>query len=160
MVGGFAIFVSIFVIDLSIGASQGTFYKLVGFSAGIDGVFATLFGMIVHMVTASLIGTIFGFCSGFGKILEISSMKKGALAGTVTGIVVFLVFFVPISVFIMMPLVQSDASLGDSGLLLANMNLVMIGSLELHVVFGITMGTFFSIAIHNKLTKSVLQTVT
>jgi hypothetical protein len=60
----------------------------------------------------------------------------------------------------MMPLVQSDASLGDSGLLLANMNLVMIGSLELHVVFGITMGTFFSIAIHNKLTKSVLQTVT
>jgi hypothetical protein len=155
LVGGFAIFVSIFVIDLSLGASQGTFYKIVGLPAGITGIEATLFGMVSHMLTAALIGTVFGLGSGLHNLLEIVSIKKGIIAGIVTGLVVFLAFFVPINTFLMMPLLQSGTSLVEAGTLLSNMSLIMIGSLELHIVYGAAMGTFFALAVQHELKKSL-----
>jgi hypothetical protein len=159
LVGGFAIFVSIFVIDLSLGASQGTFYKVVGLPAGITGIYATLFGMILHMITAALIGTIFGIGSGVHKLLEISSLKKGAVAGAVTSLVVFLAFFMPISTFLITPFLQSSTTeLGEASQLLVSMELIMIGSLELHIVFGIVMGVFFAIATQHELKKPVEAT--
>jgi hypothetical protein len=160
LVGGFAIFVSIFIIDLSLGASQGTFYKVVGLPTGISGIYATLFGMILHMLTAAIIGTVFGIGSGVHKLLEISSLKKGAIAGIVTSLVVFSAFFMPISTFLITPLLQSStAELGEASQLLASMELIMIGSLELHVVFGIVMGIFFAIATQHESKKLVEATV-
>ncbi|MBM3904497.1 MAG: hypothetical protein FJ357_05135 [Thaumarchaeota archaeon] len=147
LVGGFAIFVSIFVIDLSMGSSQGSFYKIVGLAVGSSGLEATLIGMISHMLTACLIGTVFGLGSGMNKKLDIHSIKKGAIAGITTGLVVFGVFFVPISLFVIMPIIQSSNVIGESSVLLANSNLILISSLELHVVFGVVMGVFFAIAV-------------
>jgi hypothetical protein len=147
LVGGFAIFVSIFVIDLSLGPSQGSFYKIVGVSLGLTGLEATLSGMICHMLTASLIGTVFGLGSAVHKKLDIFSIKKGAIAGITTGLVVYGVFFVPISLFVMMPIVQTNIFSGEIGILLASNDLVMISALELHVVFGVVMGVFFAIAV-------------
>lgn len=161
LVGGFAIFVSIFVIDLSLGAGQGAFYKVVGLSVGISGIEATLFGMVLHMITASIIGTIFGIVSGTHKLLEVFSIKKGAIAGCVTSVVVFLVFFMPITTFLMIPVLQSgDSDVIEVNSLLANMELVMIGSLELHLVYGFVMGTFFAIAVQHESKKLELKMVT
>lgn len=157
LVGGFAIFVSIFVIDLSLGAGQGTFYKIIGLPAGITGMEATLFGMVSHMLTAALIGTVFGLGSGVHKLLEIISIKKGIIAGIVTGLVVFLAFFVPINTFLMMPLLQSGTGIVEADTILSNMSLIMIGSLELHVVYGAAMGTFFALAVQHELKKSLSQ---
>lgn len=147
LVGGFAIFVSIFAIDLSMGSGQGSFYKIVGLAIGSSGVEATLLGMVSHMLTAALIGTIFGIGSAMHKRLDITSIKKGALAGATTGLVVFFAFFIPISVFVIMPIIQSGAITGESQMLLANSDLILISSIELHVVYGIVMGAFFGIAV-------------
>lgn len=146
LVGGFAIFISIFVIDLSLGANQGTFYKVVGMAVGVSGLQATLFGMILHMLVAATIGTVFGTCSGMHKKLDIQSTKKGAIAGLITGMAVFFVFFVPISIYVIMPIVQSDSLTGDTRIL-ANTGLILMGSFELHAVYGAVMGVFFAIAI-------------
>jgi hypothetical protein len=159
LVGGFAIFVSIFVIDLSMKSTQGSFYKIVGLAIGSSGIEATLFGMISHMLTAALIGTVFGLGSAVHKRLDITSIKKGALAGATTGIVVFFAFFTPISVFVIIPIIQSGAITGESRMLLANSDLIMISSLELHIVYGIVMGTFFGIAVQmNAKTKFTIST--
>lgn len=161
LVGGFAIFVSIFVIDLGLGADQGTFYKVVGLPAGISGIEATLFGMIAHMLTAALIGTVFGLGSGIHSRLEILSFKKGAVAGITTGIVVFWVFFVPISTILMIPLIQSnDIATSEASNLLSNMTLIMIGSFEMHMVYGIVMGVFFAIAVQHESKKLLVKTTT
>ncbi|MFY9301255.1 MAG: hypothetical protein WAO91_08715 [Candidatus Nitrosotenuis sp.] len=159
LVGGFAIFVSIFVIDLGLGADQGTFYKVVGLAVGMRGLEATLFGMVSHMLTASLIGMVFGLGSGIHKKLEVLSIKKGAVAGVTTGLVVFSVFFVPISTFLMIPLIQSNSIAGEAGLLLSNTNLIMIGAIELHAVFGLVMGSFFAIAAQQESKKIASQAV-
>ena len=147
LVGGFAIFISIFIIDLSMGESQGAFYKIVGLAIGSTGIEATLIGMVSHMLTASLIGTVFGLGSALHKRLDIHSIKKGALAGIVTGLVVFFVFFVPISLFLIMPIIQSGAMTGEARTILSNSDLIMVSSLELHVVYGLVMGAFFAIAV-------------
>jgi hypothetical protein len=153
LVGGFAIFISIFIIDLSLGFSQGAFYKIVGLATGSTGIEATLIGMVSHMLTASLIGTVFGLGSGLHKKLDINSIKKGVIAGITTGLVVFVVFFMPISFFVIMPTIQSNVLSGEVQILLANSNLIMISSVELHVVYGVIMGAFFAIAIQAQ-TKS------
>jgi hypothetical protein len=159
LVGGFAIFISIFVIDLGMGASQGTFYKVVGLAVGMSGLDATLVGMISHMLTASLIGTVFGLGSGAHRKLDVLSVKKGALAGVITGLVVFGAFFVPISTLLIMPMIQSNgAAVGEAGPLLSNTNVIMIGSIELHIVFGAVMGTFFAIAAQQE-TKKIARPV-
>jgi hypothetical protein len=147
LVGGFAIFISIFLIDLSLGSSQGAFYKIVGLAVGSSGLEATLIGMVSHMAVASLIGTVFGMGSGLHKRLDVYTIKKGALAGIVTGLVVFGVFFVPISFFVIMPTIQSGVMSGEARTLLTNSNFIMISSAELHAVFGVIMGIFFAIAI-------------
>ncbi|MEM3006502.1 MAG: hypothetical protein QXW37_01610 [Candidatus Nitrosotenuis sp.] len=154
LAGGFAIFVSIFVIDLGLGA-HGAFYKVVGFAAGLDGIEATLFGMVSHMLTASLIGTVFGLGSGMHKILDIHSIKKGALGGISTGLAVFFAFFVPITTFLIVPLIQENKQIATDTLI-SNMNLIMIGAIEMHVVYGIVMGAFFAIAVQIE-SKKIVQ---
>lgn len=156
LVGGFAIFVSIFVIDLSMGSAPGTFYKVVGLPLGISGIGATLVGMVSHMLTAALIGTVFGLGSCLGKVLDVHSVKKGALAGIVTGIVVFLVFFVPINTVLIMPQIVQSKSILDASTLVANSDLVMLGSLELHVVYGAVMGVFFAIAVQHQAKRQMV----
>jgi len=148
LVGGFAIFLSIFMIDLSLNAGQGAFYKVVGLPLGMSGISATLTGMILHMLTAALVGAIFGICSGLHRKLWASSLGRGIISGIITGLVVFFAFFIPISNILMIPMIQSSSAvLGDTSKLLANTNLIVFGALELHVVYGIIMGGFFTIAI-------------
>ncbi len=148
LVGGFAIFLSIFMIDLDLNVGQGTFYKVVGLPLGISGTLATLVGMILHMLTAALVGAIFGVCSGLYRKLRVFSLGRGMISGIITGLVVFFAFFIPISNILMIPMIQSSsATFGDASRILANTNLIMFGALELHVVYGIAMGGFFAIAI-------------
>ncbi len=154
LVGGFAIFLSIFMIDFGLNAGQGAFYKVVGIPLGISGTPAILAGMILHMLTAALVGAIFGACSCLHKKLRISSAGRGVISGIVTGLVVFFAFFIPISSILMIPSIQSsNAVLGDASILLANTNLIVFGALELHVVYGIAMGGFFAIAAQHEYKK-------
>lgn len=157
LAGGFAVLSSIFAIDSKLGIMPGTFYKVVGLPLGLDGISATLFGMISHMLTAALIGIIFCYCSGLHPKLELTSSKKGALAGGVSAIVVYLVFFIPITLLIIQPSLEAGmhnefgiiATLSniDSITLVKDMNLIIWGALEIHIVFGIIMGIFCAMAI-------------
>ena len=162
LVGGFAIFLSIFMIDLGLNAGQGTFYKVVGLPLGITGISATLVGMTSHMLTAVLIGAVFGICSNLHPKLRIFSLGRGIIAGITTGLAVFFVFFMPISSILMIPLIQSSndvIAIGDASKLLANTNLIMFGALELHMVFGIVMGVFFAIAVQYESKKQKILNV-
>ncbi|TBR08224.1 MAG: hypothetical protein EPO62_07160 [Candidatus Nitrosotenuis sp.] len=160
LVGGFAIFLSIFMIDFGLNAGQGTFYKVVGLPLGISGTPAILAGMILHMLTAALVGAIFGICSGLHQKLRVFSLGRGIISGIITGLVVFFAFFIPISSILMIPTIQSsDVSIGDTSRVLANTNLIMFGALELHVVCGIAMGGFFAIAVQHEYKKQKIPQV-
>ncbi|MFN3655277.1 MAG: hypothetical protein ACK4TO_08150, partial [Candidatus Nitrosotenuis sp.] len=91
-------------------------------------------------------------------ILDIHSNKKGALGGISTGLAVFFAFFVPISTFLIVPLIQENRQITEANTILSNMNLVMIGAIEMHVVYGIVMGAFFAIAVQVESKKMIRQT--
>lgn len=88
------------------GQIPGTFYKMIGFPIGLEGISATLFGMTSHMATAALIGAVFCICSGLHQRLELNNTTKGMFAGGTTGIVVYFVFFIPITLLVIQPLIE------------------------------------------------------
>lgn len=157
LVGGFSVILVVFAIDSHLGVTHGTFYKIVGLPLGLEGISASLLGLLAHMSTAVLIGSVFCYCSGLHPKLHLTSIKKGMLAGGITSIVVYLVFFIPITFFIVQPALE-DGVQNESGLiatlsnmessnLLQNMNLVVWGSLEIHLVFGIVLGIFCAMSL-------------
>ena len=157
LVGGFALFSSFFWIDSEVGVPFGTFYKMVGMTVGLHGLPAIAFGFIAHMLTASLIGAIFCICSIMHKILRISGVSKGIIAGAVTGIEVYAIFFMPITIYVMMPMIASQASglYGATGedvqianILVKASDEILWGSLVLHVLFGAVMGLFSSMMLY------------
>ena len=164
LVGGFAIFLIIFGIDSQLAVTPGTFYKMVGIPVGLSDLSATIFGLVGHMLTAALIGAVFCFCSGLHKKLDIRNLRKGAFAGGVTAIAVFGIFFIPITMLVMNPALESqttdEAGLVttivhiDSKKLIESMNLILIGSLEMHIVYGIVMGTFCAMMLQKEFVRT------
>ncbi|WP_042685622.1 hypothetical protein [Candidatus Nitrosotenuis chungbukensis] len=157
LVGGFALFSSFFWIDSEVGVPFGTFYKMVGMAVGLHGLYAIAFGFIAHMLVASLIGATFCICSIMHKMLHISSVPKGIVAGAVTGIEVYAIFFMPITIYVMMPMIADHASglyavtEGDMQIartLVQASDKILWGSLVLHVLFGAVMGLFSSMMLY------------
>jgi hypothetical protein len=157
LVGGFALFSSFFWIDSEVGVPFGTFYDMVGMAVGLHGLPSTAFGLIAHMLVASLIGTTFCICSIVHKMLNISSVPKGIIAGAVTGIEVYAIFFMPITIYVMMPMIADHASglhaMTEDDTQIANIlvhasDKILWGSLVLHVLFGVVMGLFSSMMLY------------
>ncbi|MGI0082873.1 MAG: hypothetical protein ACREAF_01045 [Nitrosopumilaceae archaeon] len=159
LVGGFALFVTFFGIDSQLDAAPGTFYMMVGLAVGLHDMPAIAFGFIAHMLTAATIGALFCVCSTLHRVLYITSVWKGIFAGGVTGLEVYVIFFMPITLFIMIPTI--DATLIDgsqtvvaahervaASVLRANLELIMWGSLVLHVLYGSIMGLFSGMVLY------------
>jgi hypothetical protein len=159
LVGGFALFSSFFWIDSEIGVPFGTFYKAVGMIVGLDDMAAIAFGFFAHMLTAALIGAIFCICSKTHKILHISGIPKGIIGGAVTGIQVYAIFFMPITLYVMFPMITANASglstVSDEDMQIAKILMqthdkILWGSLLLHVLYGAIMGLFSSIMLYEE----------
>lgn len=157
LVGGFALFSSFFWIDSDIGVPFGTFYKSVGMLMGLDGISAIVFGFFAHMLTAALIGAIFCICSTLHRLLQISGVTKGIIAGGVTGIQVYAIFFMPITLYVMFPMISSQAAgtlpvtseqMAIAKILMGTSDQIMWGALILHVLFGSIMGLFSSFMLY------------
>lgn len=155
LVGGFALFSSFFWIDSEVGVPFGTFYKMVGMVVGLNGMPAIVFGFFAHMLTAALIGAIFCICSTFHRLLHISGVPKGIIGGVVTGIQVYAIFFMPITLYVMFPTVSAHASglatsddMNTAKTLLDTSGTILWGALALHVLYGGVMGLFSSIMLY------------
>lgn len=157
LVGGFALFSSFFWIDSDVGVPFGTFYKIVGMLVGLDGMSAIVFGFFAHMLTAALIGAIFCICSTMHRLLQISSVSKGIIAGGVTGIQVYAIFFMPITIYLMFPMLSDQASgvmavsseqARIAQILMGTSDSILWGSLLLHVLYGCVMGLFSSFMLY------------
>ena len=159
LVGGFALFASLFGIDSQLGVAPGTFYQMLGIAVGLYGMPAIAFGFMAHMLTAATIGAVFCVCSILHRVLNLTSIWKGIFAGGVTGLEVYVIFFMPITLFLMMPTIDSTIIDGSMSVVTAqermaatvlkeNINLIMWGALMLHVLYGSIMGLFCGMILH------------
>jgi ABC-type spermidine/putrescine transport system permease subunit II len=101
-----------------------------------------------HMITGVIIGIIYSTLSQNIKKLYITSVYKGVGTGILTGIVVWGVLFLPINYVIMQPTLNNmvdSSNPASSEYLMAKQllelsNVIILGSLVLHIVFGGVMG--------------------
>ena len=158
--GGVALLASFFGIDSSLNLSPGSFYMMIGLAVGLHGIPAILFGSIVHMVTAAAIGAVFCMCSVLHPALYLRSMWKGVFAGGVTGLEVYAIFFMPITLYLMIPALDAATSSAVSGqeylavsVLKAHLGTIIWGALILHVLYGAVMGFFSGMILHEDYKK-------
>lgn len=166
LVGGFALFASLFGIDSQLDVAPGTFYMMIGIAVGLHDMSAIAFGFIAHMLTAATIGAVFCVCSTLHRVLHLRSVWKGIFAGGITGLEVYVIFFMPITLFVMIPTLDATIIDGSKTIVTAqermaaimlreNIALIMWGALVLHILYGSIMGLFSGMVLHEdyKFTK-------
>jgi NADH:ubiquinone reductase (H+-translocating) len=110
-------------------------------------------GAMLHIITAISIGVVTGILLYRSDILNISKPSNGVIYGLITGIVVFAVFFIPVNQFVLSPEIidilpevqpsTTEAEAADT--IRENQSSIMIGSIVMHLVFGVTLGIISSL---------------
>src|SRR5919109_92762 len=112
-----------------------------------------LAGAMLHIITAVSIGVVTGIFLYKSNILNISKPSNGVIYGLITGIVVFAVFFIPVNQFVLspeiihiLPEVQPSTTQAEAANTIEKNQLsIMIGSIVMHLVFGVTLGIISSL---------------
>jgi hypothetical protein len=156
--GGVALLASFFGIDSSLNLPTGSFYMMIGLAVGLHGIPAILFGSVVHFVTAATIGAVFCMCSALHPALYLRSIWKGIFAGGVTGLEVYAIFFMPITLYLMIPALTSSPAMSGQeylavSVLKAHLGTIIWGALVLHVLFGAVVGFFSGTILHDDYKK-------
>ena len=162
LVAGCALFSSFLSIDQQINIPHGTFYKTIGIPFGVEGMGAVAIGFMAHIIVSALIGIAFNLAASYWRTFRIVTVPKGILTGAITGAIVFSLAFLPLHTMIMMPMIETAISSGDSMLnilpdekealstLIVNNDFVLWYSALLHVIFGSVMGLMSGFLLHDR----------
>ncbi len=140
----------IFAGDMALGFPSGTLYSIIGLTmAGLGMPYALYFGIGMHLVTGTLIGTVFGYITAIVGAFNITSLGKGTLVGILAGFISFSLLFIPITRFqVEQSLIGFLASIhppGTDQIILQNRALdvastVLAGAVPFHIIYGAIMG--------------------
>jgi hypothetical protein len=162
LIATWSISTAIAASELELGLPISTFYAVMGISLGsIDFITAAYLGFGLHLLTGTIVGAISG-----GIAVRVESQKnitnffssyKSILMGIGTGILVWLVLFLPVTVLIIQPSIgrmEEILSLGQSNNTLFSVfdisNLdqsfrgIAISAIVFHVVWGAIFGFIIS----------------
>lgn len=141
------------VTELLFGLSVGTFYSIIGISLGANNITAAAsmaFGL--HLLVGTIIGAVFGVIGIRWKKVRMLNPYKSALVGMGAGIVVWLVLFLPITMFLVQPAINSITTIlamesqkalvsEDINQSITNITLAAIG---FHLIWGAVFGFIIS----------------
>lgn len=134
----------------------GALYKTIGMALGQGTATDIYVGFIMHMIAATVIGITYMIISDRVRPLYIKSVFKGLATGPITGVVVWVILFLPLHFIAILPMLittaqgaeefvtatqlseLSDAQIADR--LLEFSDSVLVGSLTLHILFGAVLG--------------------
>jgi hypothetical protein len=174
LIATWSISTAIAASELELGLPISTFYAVMGISLGsTDFVTAAYLGFGLHLLTGTILGAIIG-----GIAVRVESQKnitnffspyKSILMGIGTGILVWLVLFLPVTALIIQPSIGKIAeilSLGQNNTSFSVFDINNLGqsftgiatsAIVFHVVWGAIFGYIISsllrISIYNKNTR-------
>src|ERR671925_1743301 len=171
LIATWSISTAIAASELELGLPISTFYSIIGVSLGsIDFITAAYLGFGLHLITGTILGAIIGGIAvkveSRKNITNVFSPYKSILMGIGTGILVWLVLFLPLTALIIQPSIGRIAeilSLGQSNPQFSLFNIdnlgqsfsgIAISAIVFHVVWGAIFGYIISsllrIRIYNK----------
>jgi hypothetical protein len=93
--------------ELVLGLQIGTFYSIIGISLGLNNVVtATALGFGLHLLTGTALGALLGAIGIRWKKIRMLNPYKSSLVGIGTGLAIWLVLFLPITVLLIQPSIQ------------------------------------------------------
>lgn len=145
VVGGFTMFIPRFILDVTFGAD---YYLVWVVFARVLNSNSYLIGAILHYTVATIIGLVTGIVLYKGKILNISKISNSILFGVIAGIVVFVVFYLPVQSLILEPnmirvLSEINSSMTATQIherLESEYPSMILSSVFSHLIWGITLG--------------------
>ena len=137
------------VADSSLGLPSGTLYSVVGVAMGYHGYTATALGIVLHLITGTVIGAVFGYVTAVFEPFNIPNLRRGAGVGVLAGFLTFSALFIPITRFEIEPSLLGTLSRiypPDTNItvlqnkVLDIMSTVLVGAILFHVLYGAIMG--------------------
>jgi hypothetical protein len=173
LIATWSISTAIAASELELGLPISTFYAVMGISLGsIDFVTAAYLGFGLHLLTGTILGAVFG-----GLAVRVEMRRnitntfdpyRSILMGIVTGIVVWLVLFLPVTELIIQPstgriaevlsLSQDNTMLSvfDSNNITQSFRGIAISAVAFHIIWGAIFGFIISSLLRIKLRSSLL----
>ncbi len=140
------------IIEAGMGLPYYVTWIAFGHVVGVYSSFSVLAGITIHITTSICIGISIGIFLYKTGILNISKIANGLIYGLFSGIVVFIVFFIPVSQFVLGPeiartlteIVPSMKEADAAKQLENNFSRIIVGAIITHLVFGVTVGLISS----------------
>jgi NADH dehydrogenase len=155
IVGAVAMVIPKTLFEVQMGLPYYLTWIVFGHIAGVySSVSASILaGAMLHIITAISIGVVTGIFLYKSNILNISKPSNGVIYGLITGIVVFAVFFIPVNQFVLspeithiLPEIQPSTTQAEAANMISKNQLsILIGSIVMHLVFGVTLGIISSL---------------
>jgi hypothetical protein len=147
--GAFAGFIASWAIssfiaasELALGLQIGTFYSIIGISLELNNVITgALVGFSFHLITGTALGAVLGAVGIRWKKIRMLNPYKSSLAGMGTGLVIWLVLFLPITVFLVQPSIQHIVLSEQISKPVINISLMAI---VFHMIWGTIFGFIMS----------------
>jgi len=148
IIGALTMIIPKTVFEVEMGLPYYLSWIAFGHVLGVYSSASVIAGIGIHLVTAISIGVVVGIFLYKTGILNISKVSNGLLYGVISGLSIFLIFFIPVQEFVLNPQIISTMMEMDKSMSLAqaahqishNFLTIMIGSIIMHLVFGITLG--------------------
>jgi hypothetical protein len=136
------------MVDVISGTPAGTFFAVIGMSLGFsDPASAQYIGFILHVLTGTAAGNIFGQVSLFWSKIAPYNSKEGLVRGMVVGMALWAVLFVPLATFGIQPRLESFAYFAPNqyiyniaGHFQELYPIIIGGSLVFHLIYGALAG--------------------
>jgi hypothetical protein len=136
------------IVDIVSQTPIGTFFAVIGTSLGLyDPAVSQYIGFALHIATGTVAGNIFGQVALFWNKLFPSNFKRGITYGIILGVSLWIVLFLPLTIFIIQPKLDAFAESAPNQYLFGIADqfqglypLVVIGSLGFHIIYGIIFG--------------------
>jgi hypothetical protein len=136
------------IVDIVSQTPIGTFFAVIGTSLGFyDPAVSQYIGFALHIATGTVAGNIFGQVALFWNKLFPSNFKRGITYGIILGVSLWIVLFLPLTIFIIQPKLDAFAESAPNQYLFGIADqfqglypLVVIGSLGFHIIYGIIFG--------------------
>jgi hypothetical protein len=174
LIATWSISTAIAASELELGLPISTFYAIIGISLGSNDFVASAYlGFGLHLVTGTILGAISGGLAVKVElrknITSIFDPYKSILMGIATGIVVWLILFLPITAFIIQPSIgriieilsfsseNTVLSVLDSNNLGQSFRGIGISAIAFHVVWGAIFGFIISSLLRIRLSSSSLS---
>ncbi len=148
IIGALTMVVPKTIFEVEMGLPYYLSWIAFGHVLGVYSSVSAIAGIGIHLVTAISIGVVVGIFLYKIGILNISKVSNGLLYGIISGSAIFLIFFIPVQQFVLNPQIISTMVEVDKSMSLTqaahqishNLVTIMIGSIIMHLVFGVTLG--------------------